>query len=137
MKYFIALIALTIPTKALAAEEVPEWTAIDTSRSGSIVSALTEDLLAGRSLQTSAKLWIKTDASKDTTVAWRANMQLLSVNCPARSYRVVQSNVFYSDGSSLSEPGTYGVRFAAPGTIIKFAIDILCQDPAPDPASYR
>lgn len=130
----LALIAVSISIPAQA--DQPEWTVIATDTTGTVVSARTSDLMAGRSDQTSAKMWLEYDASRNTTVGWRRGIMLFVVNCPAETYRIASKSLYYPDGRHISSHAVEPAAFAVPGTILSAAIAALCAD-LTAPVTYR
>jgi len=129
----LALIASSVPA---GSEDVPEWTYIGTTDSGTVIRAKTSDLLAGRSNQTAAKVWVRMDASKDASVQFREAMTLYAVNCVAETYHTIQVTTYWRFRSPQTEPGSSGTRFVIPGTHMETLKDMLCSDPGAQP-DYR
>lgn len=130
-KYIMALALLLIPTSALAGEDIPGWTWLSESDTGSINYARTQDLLAGRSHQTSARLWLMTDTSNDASVDWYSMRVLYRVNCVTRAYMDVQYSAFGKNGRHIDTwaPNKPTIAYAIPGSTMEYALDLLCVDP--------
>lgn len=130
MKRLIALVALACSTPAGAEE--PEWVDVATTRTNAVFSVRWADISAGRSHQTAARLWVKTDYSREVTVTYREVRSLFIINCPAQTFRVVQSTVYYPDGRVDTDSRATAVSVAVPGSNIATVIDVLCADPITD-----
>lgn len=111
-----------------------EWRYIGESQNGSHWYVLTRDFNAGHSQARSARMWIKTDDRRNPKVPWMESKQLYSVDCVTESYRMVDSTVYYRDGSNESG-GAGSLTYAVPGSIMSEAVAALCADPTPTRSS--
>lgn len=133
MRLFTLLFALVLTTLAVPAygeDEVPEWTFIDTTNTGTKIYARSQDILAGRADDTAAKVWVRFDASRDNTITWQSTVSLYVLNCIAETYQAVQHTYYYRDGRSRSTDRPEQVRFIPPGSNVDSIKKMVCYTPA-------
>lgn len=132
-----ALALITLFTAAPAFAEDP-WIKAAASDSGSVFYALRSDILAGRSDQTAAGVWVKIDSSRDRTVVWMEVTTRYVVNCPMRSYRPLQTTVFFRGGRTEDLTSDNKLQYAIPGSNMDAVLDLLCTDPVDEgDTNYR
>jgi hypothetical protein len=85
-----------------------------------------KDWMAGRPDSTSALVWVWVDHKRSRTTSHE--MILLEINCPAESYRLVQTQGFDLRGKSTSYGGTEW-KVATPSTIIGEIVGVTCMEP--------
>jgi hypothetical protein len=130
----LILAMLLIPITALA--DTPagpdDWLMVDTTTTGTKVFARTMDINAGRPADRAARIWVKTDASRDKTVIFRESKVLYSVDCPAGEYTAVTYAFYLPDGSVRTNRAEANERssFAVPGSIMSDIIQALCAAPS-------
>lgn len=140
IRYLIiaAVLAAMCPTNTAQAADLPEWVEVGSTASGTIIYARSEDLVQGRPENTSAKLWMKLDASKNREVAWNSTIVLYVVNCVSESYRMIQGTAYYSNGTNEQIENIDGsTKFVTPGSNIAYATKLLCSAPSQTPTDYR
>lgn len=114
---------------------MPEWFPVVTTDTGTIITARSEDLIKGRSNQTAAKVWVKTDARNDKTISFMEARSLYAINCVART-SVHAMSVFYFRNGRIETTDREPEQFIVPESNLDLVADLLCFDPAPEP-DYR
>lgn len=133
-----AVLAVTCPTNTAQAEDLPEWIEIGTTTQGTVIYARTADIAVGRPGTTSARLWIKFDASKDRTMSWRTTVVLYNVNCVTETYRIVQGTSYYPDGTNTEMRGMdQSTKYVTPDSNMEVAVKLLCAAPGAPTTDYR
>lgn len=126
----ISLHTPAIATMATMAEASPTWLLVDTSDHGTKVYARADDLRDGRPTSRAARLWIKLDSRRDTTVSWSEVKTLYAVDCLMKTYRTITSHVEYSNGRSQTLAGDGKTEFIVPDSVMEGATNILCAPPS-------
>jgi hypothetical protein len=86
-----------------AAQMSDDWRYIDSNSSGSEFYLRTQDWLAGRSQQRSARAWVKTEDGRNARVPWMESKVLYEVDCVAFTYRLLQATWYYRGGKVRRE----------------------------------
>ena len=132
---FILFIMLALAPAAIVNAADPEWYYIATDVDDTEVSARYSDLLKGRSDQTTARVWVKSDHSKDKTTDARETKTFYEVNCPARTFKALSRSTLYPGNTSpdVDEyPFGYSAKNIVPETVMESVADALCLDPSND-----
>lgn len=129
MKYLFLLIISLTPVAALNAED-NEWTYTGNSKdNSSAIYVRTEDMMKGRSNQTSAKAWVKADHSKDATTSFRETKMLLEINCPAQTYKTLSTARYYPNGEAQTDTPSYtSTEHVIPGSMAESVVKLVCED---------
>jgi hypothetical protein len=127
-KLAIAALLFALPSAATA-----EWTFVDTTIDNEDIFIRDEDWLAGRSHHRDARVWVRIDHSRNRKTPYRYTMMLVSINCPAETYRFLHGTAFMPNGRSTSERVSTTSEYAVPGTIAAEIVEMTCFDPTPTP----
>ena len=133
MKFILSLILsfhlLSLAPLSAATSEQPDWYYITTSTNGTVIHARTSDLMAGRSGQEAAKVWVKYDHEKDKTTPLRRTMVLYQINCVAQTYRRISATFFKSDGATETDRANPPTQYIIPDSNMASVAVELCADP--------
>lgn len=124
-----AAIALALCPVHASAEDRSnaEWIFIGEDQKGAVGYVRRQDVMAGRPNQTAARVWMKLDASRDRTVAFREAFSLIEVNCPAQTTRDLQITLYYPDGSVKTQQMFGASEYIIPGSNAEVMAKMVCS----------
>ena len=130
MKNLIALALLLVPASAALAEN-EGWYLFYTTGNGTFMYARSEDMLKGRSDQTSAKVWVKMDHKNDSTTADEESRTLFQLNCPEQTYRTLA--IFTRKPGEKNQTQEYvpfnSGQYIMPDSVMEVLSKDVCTDP--------
>ena len=126
----MALVAAAITTPSVAQQVDIEngFTPITKDSQGTIWLIKNSDYLGIWEDTIGARLWTRQDHSMDPTIEAIMSLSYYEVNCPTRSYKMLQTHSYDRSGN-ITKPvykQIYGETVAPPGSLIGVTIDYVC-----------
>lgn len=119
-----------LPFQMAAAQEQPNWTAVDSSASGDKFYALASELQPAAISMSEPQVWVKQTPSPTRGLGWHEGHALYKVNCAQQSYSILKVTLFFADGTSQSHEGEGVVRRIVPQTSLATLAGRVCPAPA-------
>ena len=137
----LALIALAITPPASAAEwrEVSEWQIVSADKGGTDWYMRLDDIAESHGGE--HRTWVRLDHRRDPHVSWRESKILYNVNCPNRTYAMLQETRIRADGGTTTttaggyQHGQWSTFYSVPGSMMEMVVHSVCDfEPLPPDA---